>query len=630
VEFQAHLAISEEHWMSDICSSALAESRKERGTLIICETIEHANRIAERLKSHKNVRTDSVKLYTMNNMNQERQVEEIRPGETIIATNLAGRGTDINTKTIEASGGLHVMLTFMPANQRVEDQAFGRTARQGKRGTGQLVLNAVSLINSCANTPGEFISPQNVKEHRDKLESFLLDEFTSSELKLIQIKDKLFSSFCSFLNKIRADIRKTEYAQYGIIGTVKANFLNMPPSVYEHNVMSAIEERWAMFLMEIDDKGIGIDKADEEYEKLIGQIWTDYKEGQAIKNHFYNIAIGNDKIVAHADPKEALKYFKRAIEAAETGTEDSSIYGAAYAGIAWCRLLIKSSNYKHDALAAFNKALEILSTDMAMLSSMQAFMEQAQPPAAGSFNNSDLSKQLSVKTTLLGSYLNSIQSCVQVIRSSLRYVNMVKVGGKRPQLEQLYFDLEPHDADFDSQDQDENDESDPEAASFTENLKMTAKIKGEKKFERNAQYELIFNDLTRSQDSGVRDQALNTIEAAFKNAEPLEHTASALNNNDLGFLERQKKKAASLLKKVGDEAYKKVVGNEAYLDDSYSSIRLGLKQADLQSVRTLLDPNREFEELTGESAISVLKKERSFWDAIPLGKVLLLWYLFNC
>jgi hypothetical protein len=34
----------------------------------------------------------------------------------------------------------------MPSNQRVEDQAFGRTARQGKRGTGQMILNATTLL----------------------------------------------------------------------------------------------------------------------------------------------------------------------------------------------------------------------------------------------------------------------------------------------------------------------------------------------------------------------------------------------------------------------------------------------------------------------------------------------------
>ena len=93
----------------------------------------------------------------MNNMNQEREVEKINPGEIIIATNLAGRGTDIKTDGIEKNGGMHVIVTFMPSNQRVEQQAFGRTARQGKRGTGQMILNAINLIEY-----GE-ISPLAVK-----------------------------------------------------------------------------------------------------------------------------------------------------------------------------------------------------------------------------------------------------------------------------------------------------------------------------------------------------------------------------------------------------------------------------------------------------------------------------------
>jgi preprotein translocase subunit SecA len=94
----------------------------------------------------------------MNNMNQEREIEKANAGEIIIATNLAGRGTDIKTDEIEKNGGLHVIVTFMPSNERVEEQAFGRTARQGKRGTGQMILNAENLSEY------RDIRPEAVKE----------------------------------------------------------------------------------------------------------------------------------------------------------------------------------------------------------------------------------------------------------------------------------------------------------------------------------------------------------------------------------------------------------------------------------------------------------------------------------
>jgi hypothetical protein len=41
---------------------------------------------------------------------------------------------------------MHVMVTFMPSNERYEGQLSGRTSRQNKRGTGQMILDAANLI----------------------------------------------------------------------------------------------------------------------------------------------------------------------------------------------------------------------------------------------------------------------------------------------------------------------------------------------------------------------------------------------------------------------------------------------------------------------------------------------------
>jgi preprotein translocase subunit SecA len=63
------------------------------------------------------------------------------PEVVTIATNTAGRGTDIilHPTTLEF-GGLHVVFAFYPQNQRVEDQGFGRAARQGQPGSHRMIL----------------------------------------------------------------------------------------------------------------------------------------------------------------------------------------------------------------------------------------------------------------------------------------------------------------------------------------------------------------------------------------------------------------------------------------------------------------------------------------------------------
>ncbi|MEX0285942.1 MAG: translocase [Paracoccaceae bacterium] len=59
-----------------------------------------------------------------------------QPGQITVATNMAGRGTDIPVKTeVEDKGGLHVVLTEFHNSARIDRQLIGRTARQGQRGT---------------------------------------------------------------------------------------------------------------------------------------------------------------------------------------------------------------------------------------------------------------------------------------------------------------------------------------------------------------------------------------------------------------------------------------------------------------------------------------------------------------
>ena len=64
-------------------------------------------------------------------------------GRITVATNMAGRGTDIKlAKGVADLGGLHVVATEPATSYRVDRQLFGRAARQGDPGCAQMFASA--------------------------------------------------------------------------------------------------------------------------------------------------------------------------------------------------------------------------------------------------------------------------------------------------------------------------------------------------------------------------------------------------------------------------------------------------------------------------------------------------------
>ncbi|MGB5718228.1 MAG: preprotein translocase subunit SecA [Gammaproteobacteria bacterium] len=83
---------------------------------------------------------------TLNARQDKREAEVIaragKPGAITVATNMAGRGTDISLAPgVVERGGLHVLAAVRNEARRVDRQLFGRCARQGDPGSYESMLS---------------------------------------------------------------------------------------------------------------------------------------------------------------------------------------------------------------------------------------------------------------------------------------------------------------------------------------------------------------------------------------------------------------------------------------------------------------------------------------------------------
>jgi preprotein translocase subunit SecA len=122
--------------------AAETQARLKRGQAVLIGTpsVEASERLSAALEQHE---VDHVVLNCLRHEQEAAIVAEAaQQGRVTIATNMAGRGTDIAVSpAVLAAGGLHVIATEMQASSRIDRQLVGRTARQGDPGSYQFFLS---------------------------------------------------------------------------------------------------------------------------------------------------------------------------------------------------------------------------------------------------------------------------------------------------------------------------------------------------------------------------------------------------------------------------------------------------------------------------------------------------------
>ena len=186
-------------YINKIIDSIENHSQK-RAVLVIFEYMENINEIKKKLLLSEVIDENKIIIYK-NSENKKESLflqNEITEGTVILSTNLAARGTDIRiSESLERNGGLHVILTFFPMNERVERQAFGRAGRKGEKGSAEMILLSFDDIKTKITK-------------RRKRENDLYNELIQTFSVRDELYETLFNEFCILLKEITTIKRKDE------------------------------------------------------------------------------------------------------------------------------------------------------------------------------------------------------------------------------------------------------------------------------------------------------------------------------------------------------------------------------------------------------------------------------------
>jgi preprotein translocase subunit SecA len=131
---------SEKAKFDAVVDEIIEEHKKGRPVLVGTRSIEKSELLATML------RRKGVECNVLNAKYHEQEAEIIKDagqeGQVTIATNMAGRGTDIKLgENVPKNGGLHIIGTERHESRRIDNQLRGRSGRQGDPGSSRFYVS---------------------------------------------------------------------------------------------------------------------------------------------------------------------------------------------------------------------------------------------------------------------------------------------------------------------------------------------------------------------------------------------------------------------------------------------------------------------------------------------------------
>ena len=389
-----------------IVSSSYQEAvLHNRAVLVVCQTIKDAEELSLQIKQRCGNKAKVIKYLRSEESLYNYEIEStVSPNTIIVATNLAGRGTDIRTSPeTEANGGLHVISTFIAKNARDEEQVKGRTARQGNCGSYQII----ALVRDYYDHESFGLSAQelidNIRHNRDIREYEGIKYSIEHSIPGLLAQDDIYTKFSKFYLELLNSTASNDYR-------------------IKNCKLKQLIEDFGLWL-QIGQNSTDIDQflvnAKEKYEKGI------------FTNPSY--------IVIQHGLYEKRTWFGSINTALSKATMDiDNIYSfAAHYYMAKSYLNSDSDNYK-------NKTVESLMETANRVNEIISYLTAMNISVAGSGINegNELLKQVTTKIDFFKSFTKHIEAAIKVItESGEREVRVKSTIDKR----QLTSDLTPDD-----------------------------------------------------------------------------------------------------------------------------------------------------------------------------------------
>lgn len=379
-------------WASLIIQSVKKYS--DRPVLIITDTVENAKFIMKQLNAGSSARIRSY-IRDCDEVESYFQRNPATSGDVVVATNKGGRGTDIRVSDVinREFGGMHVILSYLPKNDRIEEQAFGRTSRNGNPGSGQFILlldDDPDLKAKLADLdPKEQLKKladwapgilQKMKDRRDKeaegsysvvmregiprleLEQKLFEAFEKHSRKISRnrkkeieeyiesLKDELNTSaameftFTRYGNKEKhglleeSFVRAGGYERFQTLENIKTDLID---GVFKRQlqafVLEVMRDHWAFWLDSVQPEIKRVDRTNSQkvLEDLLRRLRNEFQpfmQDDILKLAKYpeqQLKLG-ELFLYHGSREHAKKCFEKAAERDLTGT--------AYIGLAYCEI----------------------------------------------------------------------------------------------------------------------------------------------------------------------------------------------------------------------------------------------------------------------------------------------------